>query len=319
MKNLMHTVLALIFTLIICTNSSAQAPEDNFTIYRWIKRINNLPTYITDLPEVKVMDSRNFFDPTEDGKGYKQEINWEKTIQKAKGIKDVDAGQLRVIDIEHLPIFSKDPQERINAQAKIGAIVDVFKKYDGGHCYGVYCGLVDRQYHIPWDHYRAFKAEPGTFWALRKDKAKDAFDKWITENSHVRWGNPEHTDTIGLADKVDIACPSLYSIYRDPKRELMKDPHVTLWPVFAEYMVREVRKNEKRVIPFIMFAYPKAGNYDNHWVEEEFVKLQLDTVKKYCDGVILYQYGNEKGKIMVDYDANWPWARALRSFIRENK
>lgn len=319
----MSKLISIIISMIIllgATQCFSQESVNTFTIYRWVQRINNLPQYIQDLPEVVMLDANQFFDKKEGG-GLEDEVNIDKTIKKAQNMSTNPnyLGQMRIIDIEHLPHFSLDVDERLLAQKKIGTVIDIMKKYDGGHCYGAYMTLVERNYFVPWNHYRAYSAEPGTFWALRKEPYKEDYDLWRVRNSHARWGNKEHTDTVGLADKIDVACPSLYTFYRNTDKELMKDANVKLWPVFAEYNIREARKNEKRVIPMIMLMYHNHGAYKNHWIEPEFLKLQLDTIKKYADGVVIYQWGNEKNELNVDFDENWPWVKVVEKFIEENK
>lgn len=154
-----------------------------------------------------------------------------------------------ILDIEHWPIYM-DP-------TYVRHMMNVAKAFQtlGPWPIGYY-GMVPER-----DSVRSL---------LSKDSA--GFQVWQWRNNRVH----------GLAETVDILCPSLYTQLTDP----------TQWLVFAKRTVDECHRYDpdKPVVPFIWAKYhdgmgaPLGGTY----LPQSYWALMLRFVYKYCDGVVIW-------------------------------
>jgi hypothetical protein len=134
-------------------------------------------------------------------------------------------------------------------------------------------------------------------------------DYWraiTNENSleYLAW-KKENDNIQQLASDVDIFFPSLYTFYSNQKG----------WKKYAIAQISEARRlgNEKPIIVFLWPQYHESNKIlGGKYLSAEFWRLQLDTAKKYADGVIIW------GGWKQNWDANAPWWFETLKFMKDN-
>ena len=114
----------LVWCWLWASHAVAAKPAKAFELYAWLEKMPGKPADIAALPMPRMLDARHFFDALEGG-GYSQEVNEAKVIEWAKNHEALTPSRLIVVDIEHLPHTSFDPQTRLDALAKIGHVIDL--------------------------------------------------------------------------------------------------------------------------------------------------------------------------------------------------
>lgn len=107
----------------------------------------------------------------------------------------------------------------------------------------------------------------------------------------------------GLAADVDYIFPAVYTHSND----------VDLWVRYAKASILEGRRYGKPVIPFLMPTYHQGGGSLVHQViTQSFWQVQLETVRAYGDGAIIWS------DEYTPTDPNSPWIQNTISFINGN-
>jgi len=122
---------------------------------------------------------------------------------------------------------------------------------------------------------------------IRKDQA--ALAAWRAKNDALH----------PLAVRVDVIYPSLYTFYPD------RDG----WVAYAIANLTEARKYNAPVHVFLWPQYHASGNEP---IPADYWRLQLETARKYADGVVLW---SPKGVGNVAWDSAAPWWLETRAFL----
>lgn len=112
-----------------------------------------------------------------------------------------------------------------------------------------------------------------------------------------------------LAKQVDAFYPQLYTYSKDQQQ----------WVTNAKYTIKEARRYDDSK-PVYVFLWPQYYGIDHEgldgvYIDKEFWKLQLDTARKYADGIVIW----------FPYKTTWteaskaPWWQITKEFIQELK
>jgi hypothetical protein len=180
-----------------------------------------------------------------------------------------------VIDIEHLPISSKNPSSAANVDALI-QIVDAFRSVDPGKKLGYYAIIPQA------DYWRALDIPVG------------ARAQWQRDNDLAQRLEPH----------VDLIFPSIYTFYDDRVG----------WVKRAETAVCEARRlSKKPVIVFLWPEYHESATKAGEYISPDYWELQLRTIHRVADGVIIFGGYDIQAKKVRKWDdpAWWSVTRKL--------
>ena len=124
--------------------------------------------------------------------------------------------------------------------------------------------------------------------------ASPAFVKWQGSNDFLA----------PLIAEKGALYPSLYTFYNDRAE----------WVKYAQANIAEAKRiaGGKPIYPYIWPRYHEGGNMGNIYIDYEFWKLQLQTIKEAgVDGVIIW------GGYREQWTGSWPWWQATRDFLAE--
>lgn len=187
-------------------------------------------------------------------------------------------GDLVVIDIEHWPLFRRDRS----------VIADNLQKYITV---------------IGWFRHEAPELKIGFFGILpvadyarsQKGIGSSEYKQWQTENDQLK----------PLADVVDVIFPSLYTYYPDQRA----------WGKYAAENIREAHRYGKPVIVFLWPQYSETNIVLSHqYVPVDYWGLQLEIVRRYSDGVVIWGGWGKDGP--ADWVDNAPWWKVTKEFMQ---
>lgn len=123
------------------------------------------------------------------------------------------------------------------------------------------------------------------------------FNRWKQNNDKLE----------PLAQKVDAFFPYLYTYSRDKKQ----------WVANAKYTIQEARRYQGDK-PVYVFLWPQYYGQDHKeldgkYIDKDFWKLQLQTARKYADGIIIW----------FPYKTKWsvaskaPWWEVTQQFLHD--
>ncbi len=124
-----------------------------------------------------------------------------------------------------------------------------------------------------------------------------------------------------VVDKLDFLLPSLYAFYpdSDPKRG---QEFVNGWVKYATANLKEARRlaKGKPVYPFLWMQYHSSNSegYAHKLISGSFWKLQLETVKKLSDGVVLWGTIKTNTETLFEpmpWDENSEWWLETQKFV----
>lgn len=121
--------------------------------------------------------------------------------------------------------------------------------------------------------------------------------KPTNHTDNIRW-KFENNRLMPLAEKVDALFPSLYTFYAD------RDG----WVNYAIANLAEARRlsGGKPVYVFLWPQYHESNRVlAGRYIEREYWRLQLETVRKYADGLVIWGGWGEGGRKMWDDSADW--------------
>jgi len=133
-------------------------------------------------------------------------------------------------------------------------------------------------------------------WDMHQDP--DIYDTWIHENTLRK----------PIANEVDVIYPALYTYHSDPKK----------WRKTAIAVLTRARElaEGKPVIPFLWPRFHPSsdvGGKGKLLVPESYWQMQLETVRQYADGLVLWNDG--RTRLWSD---NFPWWRATLRFLKQH-
>lgn len=190
------------------------------------------------------------------------------------------AGRPVVVDIEHWPLGGDDAAMRENL-AKYITVLQWMR--DAAPALNL--GYFGR---LPMTAYGWALAAPGS----RDDR------RWRAENE--RRG--------ALAPFVDAVYPPLYTY----------SPNQHAWVRYAEANLREAHRYGK---PVYAFLWPRYSEHNKDLglqpLPADFWRLQLETVRKYADGVVIWGGWDAGRGGPADWDGSAPWWQETRRFMEE--
>ncbi|MCW9712989.1 hypothetical protein LQ318_08730 [Aliifodinibius salicampi] len=181
-----------------------------------------------------------------------------------------------VINIEHWPL--EGDQETVQANLdRFMTVVDWVKAEDPDMQVGFY-GVPPIR----------------SFWNSTKNVDSGSYQEWKQQNEDLQL----------LADKVDAFYPSLYT-FNDDKEYWVKEAKAQI------EMARHLNGDN----PVYVFLWPQYHPYyeefGGRFIEQDFWELQLQTARKYADGIVLWMPRKDK----EDWDNDAPWWVATRQFM----
>lgn len=184
---------------------------------------------------------------------------------------------LVILDVEQWPLKGSDKTVAESLNKYIGLIDSLKAKVKG--CSVSYYGLpVGRDY-----------------WRAIGKAGSPEYKQWQAENDLLK----------PLAGHVDIAMPSLYTFYSNEQA----------WERYAIANIQEARRINpgKPVYPFLWPSYHDSNKLLGLTpIPADFWRFQLQTVKKYADGVILWS-------LKEPWDDKAPWWGVTKEFMETLK
>lgn len=185
-----------------------------------------------------------------------------------------------VIDIEHWRLDGGDKQMNTNL-ARYESVLRWMRNEAPGLKLG-YFG------HLPMTAYG---------WSIRGQGSR-AYRRWQIENKKRG----------ALAPLVDAIYPPLYTYF----------PNQRDWVRFAIANLREAHRYGKPVYAFLWPQYVERNNQVGlQYLPAKFWRLQLETVRKYADGVVIWGGWDGKHGGPATWDETAPWWTVTKQFLRE--
>jgi hypothetical protein len=183
-------------------------------------------------------------------------------------------GHLVCVDIEHWPLFNQPDEVRQSSIEKLTSVVDTLHTNAPGLRIGFYGVLPQREYWAPVGN------DP------------DRLERWKQHNQRMQV----------LADHVDVVFPTLYTLYDDREG----------WVTYAEANLQEARRYGKQVYVFLWPWYHGSnGDLNGQMLPADFWRMQLDTCRKYADGVVIW------ADPYKEWDPDAAWWEQTKQFIEK--
>lgn len=112
-----------------------------------------------------------------------------------------------------------------------------------------------------------------------------------------------------LAEYVDVICPSIYFFYPQEKG----------WLRYAKANIAEARRYGKPVLPFLMPQYHPSTKLGGRWVDADYWGLQLNTVREFADGAIIFVMDRVNPTLPWWRETMWFQSRLLEERVRFNR
>ena len=175
------------------------------------------------------------------------------------------------IDIEHWPVRGDDNIVNYSIE-KYRTLASLFKQNSNNITLGFY-GLVPIR-----DYWRAILGED-----------TNEYKQWITENRSIE----------GIGESVDVLFPSLYTFSNNQEE----------WEQYAIENIRVAKKYGKPVYVFLWPMYHDSTSLKGQYIPGDFWRFQLETCKKYADGIVIWGGSREK------WDENASWWSETKIFL----
>jgi hypothetical protein len=131
-------------------------------------------------------------------------------------------------------------------------------------------------------------------WAL-KGSASLEYKQWQAENDRLRL----------LANSMDAIFPSIYTYYPDQQA----------WVQFAIENIKEARRYGKPVYVFLWPQYTDtAKQHALEFIPADYWRLQLETVRQYADGLVIW--GGWGDNRPANWDENAAWWKITKEFMK---
>ncbi|MBI1195105.1 MAG: hypothetical protein GC138_04600, partial [Gammaproteobacteria bacterium] len=124
-------------------------------------------------------------------------------------------------------------------------------------------------------------------------------------HKHAQW-QAENQSLEPLVKSVDVVFPSAYTFYRDQAG----------WKRMAVAQIMAARSYEKPVYVFLWPHYHDSNKFlSGYYIGDEYWRMELETVRQYADGVVIWGgWGNGKPQIWDDHAA---WWEVTKKFLRD--
>jgi hypothetical protein len=183
-----------------------------------------------------------------------------------------------VIDIEHWPVVG-DAVAVAGSVKKYETVLQWFKTSAPGVSAGFYGVLPIRDY-----------------WRAIQPKGSPGYAVWQKEDD----------SRASIAPFVDALFPSVYTFYEDRSG----------WQNYAIAQIQEARRlsQGKPVYIFLWPQYhPSNKKLANTFLPGDYWRLELETARKYADGVVIWCCGNSQ-----TWDDKAPWWLETQGFLKES-
>jgi len=188
-----------------------------------------------------------------------------------------------VLDIEHWPVRG-DAAVVSASISKLHAVIAMFKMYAPYRMFGYFSLLPIRDY-----------------WRAIQGSRNPKYHEWQVENDVL----------VSLERDVDVMFPSVYTFYDDRAG----------WLKYAEAQICEARRISKK--PVFAFLWPEYHNSNaklkGTFVDAAFWRLQLDTMRKYADGVVIWGGWDLALNRAREWDDNAEWWQQTKEFAIQLK
>lgn len=189
------------------------------------------------------------------------------------------------LDVEH---FATDTRKATDAEVEasldmLGQIADWFREGNPHVRLGYYTLMPRRDY-----------------WNAKRGRNLIA---WAKANARFRYGRNVRGrfEAEGLADKVDVLFPSLYTFYEDRAG----------WLAYAKANIREARRYQKQVYPFIWPQYHDSNKtLRGQYIPADYWRMIVETCLELADGLVVW------GGWQQQWSDDAPWYRVIREYLR---
>ncbi len=203
---------------------------------------------------------------------------------KALSRKVLKDKEVAFVDIEHWPLQGTEKQVKVSL-LKYKTVLDWVKEASPQVKLGLYSMFPIRDY-----------------WRAVKSESHHEYKQWQRENDQLK--------ALAESDSVDIIYPSIYTYYRDQEG----------WVKYAIANIKEARRlnPNKPVYVFLWPQYHGSSKLFRHtYIAGDYWKLQLETVYKYADGVIIWGgWDFDKWKAEAWNDSA-PWWKSTQEFVKD--
>ena len=193
--------------------------------------------------------------------------------------------ELVCFDIEKWKFRYNDSLNNYRSLLNFLNVVKTFREQAPETMFGFYGQFPQRKY---WDPVLKARGFPSRC------------NEWQKLNEYIR----------PATEYVNVIMPSLYTFYKDRNS----------WVIYARENMNEAKKYNKPVYPFLWPQYhqnkSKKKPVDCEFIEYDYWKLQLETVYKYADGVIIWV---PRGHVWDEEKEWWRATKEILSKINKDK
>ncbi len=175
------------------------------------------------------------------------------------------------LDIEQWPVRGNDNIVKQSIE-KYRIVASLFKQDSKNIKLGFY-GLVPIR-----DYWRAISGED-----------TKQYKEWIMENRSIE----------GIVGSVDVIYPSLYTFSTNQKE----------WETYAIENINIAKTYGKPVYVFLWPMYHDSTKLKGQYIPGDFWRFQLETCKKYADGIVIWGGSREK------WNEDAPWWSETKMFL----
>lgn len=183
------------------------------------------------------------------------------------------------LDIEHWSIQGNNKNKNLEKYQKT---IQLFKKSLKDSQIGYYGLMPERNY-----------------WASMEDgKGK----------KNIIWQNTNIEHAAFAKSNLDVIFPSLYTFYNNQED----------WAKFAIEHIKEAKKYGKPVYAFLWPLYHESNFWRKHeYIGNKYWRLQLETVFKHADGVVIWGGWDFKNSKPFVWDEQSEWWQETKNFIKD--
>ncbi|MGE5609753.1 MAG: hypothetical protein ACM359_10900, partial [Bacillota bacterium] len=181
---------------------------------------------------------------------------------------------------------------------KLGQIIDWVRDERSDVKLGIYGFGPLRDYWTPVQYWAAVENSDDRWYRLHLPLYESLYRKWQAANDFLK----------PLMDKVDYIVPSLFAFY---------DNSVD-WVRYAKGNLEEAQRYGKPVIPFIWMDFHNSTELIDQRVSAEFWQVQLETVYKMADGVVIWggvSFSPKSYGVAQAWNEQEPWWVVTKSFL----
>jgi len=287
MRNVINQLLlffVLAFTVLTSVGASKEFRIFDAMLYKSINtyRDKGIPNAaLHGIQTIEVMYDGNIWPDSQDKNHSPPEVNvLEESVKRVrKSIGPVNIDTI-CLDIEHWSLKESDNKKLTNNLNKYIKTIKSYKRKMPDMKFGYYGMLPVRNY------YDALE-----------DESSEKYIKWKLQNDKLK----------SLASEADIIFPSLYTFTSNGEN----------WVKYAIKNIKEAKRYGKPVYAFIWPQYhPSVRFIGLNFMPAELWKLQLETVAKHADGVVIWGGWDHEINKQLHWDERAEWWLVLKNFAK---